>query len=88
MVTGKAASNLGIFDADAAKVGKDLVMSPGALWWGDYLFHQTWKIAPGTMTADGSADLAGRVPALHRQRGRRPVGRLQPHHRQAAREHA
>jgi len=51
LVDGKAASNLGIFDADAAKTGQDLVMSPGALWWGDYLFHQTWKIAPGTMTA-------------------------------------
>jgi multiple sugar transport system substrate-binding protein len=51
MVTGKAASNLGIFDADAAKAGKDLVMSPGALWWGDYLFNQTWKIDAGTMTA-------------------------------------
>ena len=51
MVTGKAASNLGIFDADAAKAGKDLVMSPGALWWGDYLFRQTWKIDSGTMTA-------------------------------------
>jgi ABC-type glycerol-3-phosphate transport system substrate-binding protein len=51
MVEGKAASNLGIFDADAAKDGKDLVMSPGALWWGDYLFRQTWKIEPGTMTA-------------------------------------
>jgi ABC-type glycerol-3-phosphate transport system substrate-binding protein len=51
MVDGKAASNLGIFDADAAKDGKDLVMSPGALWWGDYLFRQTWKIDPGTMTA-------------------------------------
>ena len=37
--------------ADAAKDGKDLVMSPGALWWGDYLFRQTWKIEPGTMTA-------------------------------------
>ncbi len=51
MVEAKAASNLGIFDADAAKTGKDLVMSPGALWWGDYLFRQTWKIDPGTMTA-------------------------------------
>lgn len=51
MVEGKAASNLGIFDADAAKDGKNLVMSPGALWWGDYLFRQTWKIDPGTMTA-------------------------------------
>jgi multiple sugar transport system substrate-binding protein len=51
MVDGKAVSSLGIFDADAAKVGKDLVMSPGAAWWGDYLFRQTWKIPAGQMTA-------------------------------------
>ncbi|MDQ4115068.1 MAG: carbohydrate ABC transporter substrate-binding protein, partial [Actinomycetota bacterium] len=42
---------VGIFDPDAAKVGKDLVMSPGAAWWGDYLFNQTWKIPAGQMTA-------------------------------------
>ena len=80
MVEGKACSNLGIFDADAAKVGKDMVMSPGALWWGDYLFRQTWKIHAGHDDRRRSADLGGRVAALHRQRGRRPVGRLQPHH--------
>lgn len=51
MVDGKAVSTLGIFDADAATVGKDLVMSPGAAWWGDYLFNQTWKIPAGEMTA-------------------------------------
>jgi len=51
MVSAKAVSTLGIFDADAAKVGKDLVMSPGAAWWGDYLFRQTWKIPAGQMTA-------------------------------------
>jgi len=51
MVTGKALSPLGIFDADAAKVGANLVMSPGAAWWGDYLFKQTWKIPAGEMTA-------------------------------------
>jgi ABC-type glycerol-3-phosphate transport system substrate-binding protein len=51
LVEGKAVSSLGIFDADAAKVGKDLVMSPGAAWWGDYLFNQTWKIPAGQMTA-------------------------------------
>lgn len=50
MVAGKALSTLGIFDADAAGAGKDLVMSPGAAWWGDYLFNQTWKIPPGEMT--------------------------------------
>jgi ABC-type glycerol-3-phosphate transport system substrate-binding protein len=51
LVDGKAVSNLGIFDADAASVGPNLVMSPGAVWWGDYLFNQTWKIPAGTMTA-------------------------------------
>lgn len=51
MVEGNAVSNLGIFDADAATVGPDLVMSPGALWWGDYLFNQTWQIPAGVMTA-------------------------------------
>ncbi len=51
MVDGQALSPRGIFDADAAKVGKDLVMSPGAAWWGDYLFNQTWKIPAGEMSA-------------------------------------
>lgn len=51
LTEGKAVSTLGIFDADAATVGKDLVMSPGAAWWGDYLFNQTWKIPAGEMTA-------------------------------------
>lgn len=52
MVDGDAVSDLGIFDADAASVGAaGLVMSPGALWWGDYLFKQTWKIPAGTMSA-------------------------------------
>ncbi|NQX12539.1 carbohydrate ABC transporter substrate-binding protein [Microbacteriaceae bacterium VKM Ac-2855] len=51
MADGDAISDLGIFDADAATVGVDMVMSPGALWWGDYLFNQTWKIPAGQMTA-------------------------------------
>ncbi|MFI7063694.1 ABC transporter substrate-binding protein [Kribbella sp. NPDC050124] len=51
VVQAKAVSTVGIFDADAAKVGKDLVMSPGAAWWGDYLFRQSWKIPAGQMTA-------------------------------------
>jgi multiple sugar transport system substrate-binding protein len=49
LVEGNAASTLGIFDADAATAGLELVMSPGAVWWGDYLFNQTWKIPAGTM---------------------------------------
>ena len=51
MTAGQALSSLGIFDADAATVGTNLVMSPGAVWWGDYLFNQTWSIPAGQMTA-------------------------------------
>lgn len=51
LVEGDAATSLGIFDADAAGIGADLVMSPGAAWWGDYLFNQTWAIEAGTMSA-------------------------------------
>ena len=51
LTEGKAVSSLGIFDADAATVGPELVMSPGAVWWGDYLFNQTWKIPAGNMSA-------------------------------------
>ncbi|KQV06832.1 ABC transporter substrate-binding protein [Leifsonia sp. Root112D2] len=51
LTAAKALSTAGIFDADAAKVGQKLVMSPGAVWWGDYLFQQTWKLPKGTMQA-------------------------------------
>jgi ABC-type glycerol-3-phosphate transport system substrate-binding protein len=51
LTEGNAVSSLGIFDADAATVGPELVMSPGAVWWGDYLFNQTWKIPAGNMAA-------------------------------------
>ena len=51
LVQAKAVSTVGIFDADAAKIGKDLVMSPGAAWWGDYLFRQSWKVPAGQITA-------------------------------------
>lgn len=51
LTQGDAVTALGIFDADAATVGPELVMSPGAVWWGDYLFNQTWKIPAGNMSA-------------------------------------
>ncbi|WP_308493464.1 ABC transporter substrate-binding protein [Microbacterium terrisoli] len=51
VVDAKAVSTLGIFDADAAAVGKNIAMTPGAPWYGDYLFKQTWKIPAATMTA-------------------------------------
>ena len=46
-----ALSTQGIFDGDAAAAGVNLVMSPGAVWWGNYLFRDTWKIPAGQMTA-------------------------------------
>jgi len=51
MQAGGALSTQGIFDGDAAEAGANLVMSPGAVWWGNYLFRDTWKIPAGQMTA-------------------------------------
>jgi multiple sugar transport system substrate-binding protein len=51
LTAAKALSTDGIFDADATNAGQKLVMSPGAVWWGSYLFEQTWKLPKGTMQA-------------------------------------
>jgi ABC-type glycerol-3-phosphate transport system substrate-binding protein len=51
LTTAKALSTDGIFDADATTAGQKLVMSPGAAWWGNYLFETTWKLPKGTMQA-------------------------------------
>ncbi|MGO2096190.1 MAG: ABC transporter substrate-binding protein [Candidatus Microbacterium stercoravium] len=46
-----ALSNQGIFDGDAAEAGKNMVMSPGAAWWGNYLFRDTWGVPAGEISA-------------------------------------
>lgn len=46
-----ALSTQGIFDGDAAEAGANMVMSPGAVWWGNYLFRDTWQIPAGEMSA-------------------------------------
>jgi multiple sugar transport system substrate-binding protein len=51
LTAAKALSTDGIFDADATTAGQKLVMSPGAVWWGNYLFEQTWKLPKGSMQA-------------------------------------
>lgn len=51
MYDGDALSTQGIFDGDAAEAGRNMVMSPGAAWWGNYLFRDTWEIPAGEMTA-------------------------------------
>lgn len=47
----KALSPLGVFDADAVKASANLVMTPGALWYGSYLLQSTWKVPSGNWTA-------------------------------------
>jgi ABC-type glycerol-3-phosphate transport system substrate-binding protein len=70
MIEADAVSKLGIFDADAAAVGRNLAMSPGAVWWGDYLFNQTWKIPAGEMTAVAPLHWAGEsTPATGNEGG-------------------
>lgn len=59
MYDGGALSTQGIFDGDAAVAGVNLVMSPGAVWWGNYLFRDTWKIPAGQMTASAPLTWAG-----------------------------
>jgi multiple sugar transport system substrate-binding protein len=51
MYKGKALSTDGVFDADAIKIASNLVMTPGAIWYGNYLLHDTWKLPAGQWTA-------------------------------------
>jgi ABC-type glycerol-3-phosphate transport system substrate-binding protein len=49
--TAKVMSPAGIFDSAGAIAGAKLVMSPGAAWWGVYLFEDTFKVPKGEITA-------------------------------------
>jgi multiple sugar transport system substrate-binding protein len=52
LLAAKVVSPEGIFDSSAATtVGPKLVMTPGAVWYGIYLFQQTFKTPAGEMTA-------------------------------------
>ena len=51
MYKAKALSTDGVFDADAIKIASNLVMTPGAIWYGNYLLHDTWKLPAGNWTA-------------------------------------
>jgi hypothetical protein len=64
MVAAKALSPVGIFDPNAAEVGPKLAMSPGAVWWGNYLFRDTWKIPAGQMTATAPIHWASENPGF------------------------
>ena len=64
MIEAGALTATGIFDPNAAEVGPGLVMSPGALWWGNYLFKDTWKIPAGEMTASNALRWADETPGF------------------------
>jgi ABC-type glycerol-3-phosphate transport system substrate-binding protein len=64
MIAAKALSPVGIFDPNAAEVGPKLAMSPGAVWWGNYLFRDTWKIPAGQMTATAPIRWAAETPGF------------------------
>lgn len=51
MLAAKALSPVGIFDTALASYKSRLAMTPGAVWYGDYLFRDTMKIPAGQMTA-------------------------------------
>ncbi len=51
LLSAGALSSTGIFSPDAAALGQRLVMSPGAVWWGNFLFRDTWKVPAGRITA-------------------------------------
>jgi ABC-type glycerol-3-phosphate transport system substrate-binding protein len=64
MIAAKALSPVGIFDPNAAELGPKLAMSPGAVWWGNYLFRDTWKIPAGQMTATNPLNWTGETPGF------------------------
>jgi ABC-type glycerol-3-phosphate transport system substrate-binding protein len=59
LLAAKAVTPDGIFDSSAAALSSHIVMTPGAVWYGDYLFRDTFKIPAGEMTAAPSLYWAG-----------------------------
>ena len=62
-------------------------MSPGAVWWGNYLFRDTWKIPAGEMTATAPIRWSDEDPGFTGDEGGGLWGVSHPHQGQAAREH-
>jgi ABC-type glycerol-3-phosphate transport system substrate-binding protein len=60
LIAAKVISPDGIFESAAATtVGPKLAMTPGAAWYGQYLFEDTFKIPPGEMTASSALQWPG-----------------------------
>jgi ABC-type glycerol-3-phosphate transport system substrate-binding protein len=60
LLAAKVVSPEGLFDTDAAaNVGAKLVMTPGASWYGQFIFEQAFKVPPGEITASAPLQWAG-----------------------------
>ncbi len=59
LIAAKAVSPVGIFDTDAPKIGQKLLMTPGAAWYGVYLFEDTFKVPAGQITATAPLEWPG-----------------------------
>jgi ABC-type glycerol-3-phosphate transport system substrate-binding protein len=62
LLKAKVMSPDGIFETAAAtSVGPKLVMTPGAAWYGVYLYEDTFKVPPGQMTATNALQWPGTI---------------------------
>ena len=69
LVAAGAISRSGIFSPDAAALGQHLAMSPGAVWWGSFLFRDTWKVPAGRITAAAPLRWAAENPPVTSSEG-------------------
>jgi multiple sugar transport system substrate-binding protein len=60
LVAAKVVSPIGLFDTDApTQVGAKLVMTPGASWYGQFIFQADFKVPAGQITASLPLHWAG-----------------------------
>jgi hypothetical protein len=70
LVAAKVVSPIGLFDTDApTQVGAKLVMTPGASWYGDFIFQADLKVPAGQMTASLPLHWAGEKPGTGAEGG-------------------
>ena len=70
LLAAKVLSPIGLFDPDAAtQVGANLVMTPGASWYGRFIFQADFKVPAGQMTATLPLHWAGEKPGTGEEGG-------------------
>jgi ABC-type glycerol-3-phosphate transport system substrate-binding protein len=70
LLAAKVLSPIGLFDTDApTQVGAKLVMTPGASWYGQFIFQADFKVPAGQMTATLPLHWAGDKPGTGAEGG-------------------